>query len=88
MKKQWNGKWKVVSHLFVVVWFCFNFLDAMKVISINLIYNIVVFNLVKFSFLLSLLRMFVGNQSLAGSYNNQSLPSSYKKKLIIVEGNQ
>jgi hypothetical protein len=71
VKKQWNGKWKVVSHLFVVVWFCFNFLDAMK-----------------FSFLLSLLRMFVGNQSLAGSYNNQSLPSSYKKKLIIVEGNQ
>lgn len=66
---------------FFIVWFCFNLLGAMKVISIIYIYinNIVVFNLVKFSFLLSLLKMFV---------RNQSLPNSYKKKLITIEGNQ
>jgi hypothetical protein len=32
--------------------------------------------------------MFVGNQSLVGSYNNQSLPNSYKKKIITIVNNQ
>jgi hypothetical protein len=83
-------EWKMegcVTFCFVV-WLCFRFLDAMKVISISLIWNIVTFNLIKFSLLLSLLKTFARNQSLVGNYNNQSLPSNYNKKIIIVVGNQ
>jgi hypothetical protein len=32
--------------------------------------------------------VFVGNQSLGGSYINESLPSSYNKKIIIEVSNQ
>jgi hypothetical protein len=46
VKKQWEMEGCVTS--FLIVWFYFDFLDAMKILGVNLIYNIIAFNLDKF----------------------------------------
>jgi hypothetical protein len=46
---------------FLVVWFYVDFLDALKVVDISLIYIIIAFDLVKFFVHLSLLKMLAKN---------------------------
>jgi hypothetical protein len=43
------------------VWFYFDFLNAMKILGVNLIFNTIAFNLDNFLKNLSFLRMLVGN---------------------------
>jgi len=46
VKKQWEMEGCVTS--FLIVWFYFDFLNAMKILGVNLTYNTIDFNLYNF----------------------------------------